>query len=81
MDKPITFTYLNHRGEFSRRTVLVDSLEFQNNPGLGYQSGWFLSGICQDREARRSFALSRIVFDKPCNGMVNFRIPLRGVEK
>lgn len=57
-----TFNYKNHRGEIALRTVEVQSLDFLYNPGFGYQPGWFLSGICQDKGERRSFALSHIQF-------------------
>ena len=60
----VVFTYMNHRGEQSQRFVEVDALEFLNKPGFGYQPGWFLSGWCSKAKARRSFALSRIVFDE-----------------
>lgn len=57
----ISFFYKNHRGEVAERTIDVDSIEWQNNPGYDYQPGWFISGHCHDRDARRSFALSHIV--------------------
>lgn len=61
MAKTITFTYLNHSGKKARRTIDVDSIEYQNFPGFGYQAGWFVSGFCHDKQARRSFALNRII--------------------
>lgn len=57
----VTFKYKNHRGEETVRNVDVKSIDFVLNPGYGYQPGWFLSGICQDKQANRSFALSHIV--------------------
>lgn len=56
-----TFRYRNHKGEEAIRSVAVESLDFLVNPGFGYQPGWFISGICQDKLERRSFALSHIV--------------------
>jgi len=65
MTKPLnniaTFQYKNHRGEIAIRSVAVDAIEFIREPGYNYQPGWFISGICQDRMQRRSFALSHIV--------------------
>lgn len=58
------FKYRNHRGEIADREIKIDSLEFIREPGFGYQSGWFISGYCLDRNARRSFALNNIVMDE-----------------
>ena len=58
-----TFTYLNHAGKKSVRTIDVECVEFIRSPGFGYQSGWFLSGFDSEKQARRSFALDRIIFD------------------
>lgn len=57
----VKFDYRNHRGELAQRTVAVGALEYINKPGYDYKSGWFLSGYCLDRKARRSFALANIV--------------------
>lgn len=57
----VSFKYKNHNGQEAIRHVEVESLDFLVNPGFGYQPGWFLSGICQDKKERRSFALSHIV--------------------
>lgn len=57
----IRFKYLNHRGEIAQRTIDVDAVEFFRDPAFGYQPGWFISGHCHDRNARRSFALNRII--------------------
>ena len=64
MPRPLEFQYINHRGEMSLRTLDVDALEFHFNPGYGYQPGWFISGFDMERQARRSFALSRIMFEE-----------------
>jgi hypothetical protein len=56
-----TFLYLNHRGETKERTIDVECLEFIPESNYGYQPGWFISGRCYDKNARRSFALSRIL--------------------
>lgn len=58
----IAFNYLNHKGIISERRVTVDSIEFIFGIHYGYQPGWFVSGYCHEKKARRSFALSRIVF-------------------
>lgn len=65
MTEPIvvSFDYLNHRGIVKKRTIDVECLEFIREVGFNYQPGWFLSGRCHEKDARRSFALSRIVFD------------------
>ncbi|RUX60136.1 hypothetical protein [Mesorhizobium sp. M7A.F.Ca.CA.002.12.1.1] len=68
------FTYLNHRGETSKRTVDIDSIEFHRNPGYGYQPGWFISGFDHHRVARRSFALSRIAIPEDESKNVVFRL-------
>lgn len=57
----ITFKYMNHNGKLAERTIDVDSVEFIGFASLGYQPGWFISGRCHEKNARRSFALSRIV--------------------
>lgn len=59
--KPIIqFGYTNHRGETAKRTITVDAVEYVHRPGYDYEPGWFVSGWCHDRQARRSFALSKI---------------------
>lgn len=61
MTRPtIRFFYRNHRGELAERTVTVDSVEYVREPGYGYPPGWFVSGHCHDKGARRSFAFSSI---------------------
>lgn len=57
----VSFKYHNHRDEVEQRTITVDALEYVWQPGFNYQPGWFLSGFCHSRKARRSFALSNIV--------------------
>ena len=59
----ISFDYLNHNGKTAKRTVTVDAVEFFSKVHFGYQPGWYISGFCHDKQARRSFALSRIIFD------------------
>lgn len=61
--KTISFKYLNHRGKTDERTIDFEALEFIREPGFGYQSGWFISGRCHTKNARRSFSLNRIIMD------------------
>jgi predicted DNA-binding transcriptional regulator YafY len=61
----VNFTYRNHRGEVAERTVTVDAVEFKRNVGYGYKDGWFVSGYCHDKKARRSFALCNIIPPEP----------------
>lgn len=72
----ITFNYLNHKGVTAERTVDVDAVEFHRNPGFDYQPGWFISGRCHAKNARRSFALCRIIL--PDNGKDHFQFHLKG---
>lgn len=60
--RAITFQYMNHRGITEERTIVPESIDFVPTGNYGYQPGWFISGICQKKLARRSFALSRIIF-------------------
>lgn len=60
MPNAVQFEYLNHRGTWSKRTMIPDAIEFLYEPVYDYQPGWFLSGWDTDKKARRSFALSRI---------------------
>jgi hypothetical protein len=76
----VKFKYKNHRGEITPRTVDLDSIEFITKPGYGYQPGWFLSGIDQDKNARRSFSVHNIILDddlKLGQYTPNFRISLK----
>lgn len=57
----VEFLYKNHKGEKALRIVHDVSIEYIPTPGFDYQPGWFLSGICQTKMARRSFALTHIV--------------------
>ena len=70
----IEFVYLNHRGEKGLRRIIPEALEFHASRGHGYQPGWFISGHCLDRDARRSFALSRIDFSGKIEGNGIFRL-------
>jgi hypothetical protein len=63
-DKPVVrFEYQNHRGLREWRVVVFERLEWVPNPDFGYQPGWFLTGYCRNRKARRSFALSHIIHE------------------
>jgi hypothetical protein len=57
----VSFNYMNHRGEIARRHVIIDAIEYITDPGYGYADGWFLSGICQTKGERRSFAFANII--------------------
>lgn len=61
----VKFKYKNYKGEARERTVEVTSLDFLRNPGFDYQPGWFLNGICQEKQLVRSFALTNIILDPP----------------
>jgi predicted DNA-binding transcriptional regulator YafY len=60
-DTTLTFEYKNHRGEIRTRQIKPIGLMFVRNPGYGYQPGWFLHGLCLDKNAIRSFALCNII--------------------
>lgn len=64
------FLYPSHTGIVRLRTITVDSVEWIANPGCGYQPGWFISGICAEKNERRSFALSHI---QPPEGAITAR--------
>ena len=74
----VKFKYLNHRGEVRERTVTPDSIEFVRDPGFDYQPGWFLSGYDHDKQARRSFALNRIIVELK-KKIPLFTLPLKPV--
>ena len=66
----IQFTYKNHRGEVALRTVTVDAIEFQPaHEDYGYAAGWFVSGYCHTKNARRSFAFANIQFEPNQQGV------------
>ena len=67
----VLFKYKNHRGELGIRSLDIECVEFLPDPGYGYQPGWFISGLDTDKNARRSFALSHIIFPE---GSKTFRI-------
>lgn len=74
-----TFKYLNHRGVVAARRVEMYSIDFQKNPGFGYQPGWFLTGMCLDKNEIRSFALTHIILRGDNIAPPDlFRIQLRG---
>lgn len=65
----IKFLYRNHREEIAERTVIPHTLEYLTNPPdiYGYKPGWFLQAFCMDRQAMRSFELTRII--PPADGL------------
>ena len=77
----VKFKYKNYRGEVQNRTIDVDSIEFLHaaklDPKYGYQPGWFLSGWCHEKRARRSFALCNIIlpeYDHNDNCFYNLKL-------
>ncbi len=52
---PIRIEYCDAHGEFSERTVTVNSVEFRH--GIP----WRLDGLCHRRRAERSFVISGII--------------------
>lgn len=73
----MSFEYLNHRGKQELRTVDVECLEYFSNPAFGYQAGWFISGRCHTKNARRSFALSRIIIpEDPSPARIPIKFPI-----
>lgn len=63
----ISFGYTNHHGKTANRRVIPDALEYIQAPGFGYPPGWFLSGMCLDKNERRSFALSNMTLPDVAN--------------
>lgn len=55
------FDYKNHRGETRPRTIQFIGIIFLKDPGYGYQPGWFVHGVCEDKNEVRSFALCNIL--------------------
>lgn len=57
----VQFTYLNHRGVESSRTVMPLSISFRTSP---YHKGeqWFLEAFDLDKKERRDFAMKDISF-------------------
>ena len=63
MATKLKFVYRNHKGEIEER-IIVPEKELQfwgNRPEYNPYGGWTLSGICQTRQARRTFELRRII--------------------
>jgi hypothetical protein len=63
MRKFVEFNYKNRKGEIALRQIVFERLHYILLPGYGYQPGWFITGICQTKQSRRSFALSNIILD------------------
>lgn len=70
----VKFDYCNHKGVCRKRTVDVTSIDFHSKPGFGYEPGWFLTGIDQDKRQVRSFAVCNIVIETGSNNI--FRLSL-----
>lgn len=65
MSNPMAkFKYRNHKGVIEERLVDVDAVEYIRDPGYSYQPGWFISGYCYTKKARRSFAIVNIVLNE-----------------
>ena len=59
MDKHMTFTYTNHRGETAERHVVPQSVYFGSTE-FHTQKQWMLRGFDTDRQAFRDFAMADI---------------------
>lgn len=55
----LSFFYTNHRGERERRVVRFDGIDFGENEWYP-EPQWFIRTWDYDREAPRSFAISKI---------------------
>lgn len=49
----ITFTYVNNKGEYTNRKIAPIKMSFKKN-------AWYLKGYCDQRNAERTFKISRI---------------------
>jgi predicted DNA-binding transcriptional regulator YafY len=56
---PLVFTYTNHRGETSVRHVIPKSIRFGTTPD--HTDTWLLNAFDLDRNATRTFDLSKMV--------------------
>jgi len=63
----IQFTYRNNSGKLTQRRVIPDALEYVVRGGYNYQPGWAISGLDVDRNVRRTFFLTHIVFERDAN--------------
>lgn len=50
-----TFLYTNYKGETEVRKVIADRVVWMDDPGFGYEPGWFLLGWCLSARAMRQF--------------------------
>lgn len=57
MAQTAVFEYTNHRGDVGNRTVMVDRIVWMDDPGYGYEPGWFVIGVDLDRKEQRQFRL------------------------
>lgn len=62
--KPINFRYVNHRGEFREVNLIPTDLSFKAVPDYYPQPQWLLTGWDIDKQATRTFSLSRIVIEE-----------------
>lgn len=74
MAQVLRFSYTNHRGETAIRRITPKMLEFQREPGYGYEPGWFLTGFDLDKHAMRSFSLSNITVEDQGNSAGVFKL-------
>lgn len=58
----LSFIYLNHNSHTSLRHLELHDIRFEYVPRWGYQPGWALFGKDLDKQAMRTFYLSRIIF-------------------
>src|SRR6218665_1379184 len=73
------FIYTNYKGETEERDVDVTSIDFLPPPGVGYDPGWFLTGIDKARNAKRSFRIDARMVPIPGSAPIpggNFSFPI-----
>lgn len=61
-EEVLHFSYTNHRGETAPRRVMPHRLYFGTSP-LHTEPVWLMSSYCFDRQAHRTFELTKMIFD------------------